>query len=171
MERYLNCDGAYGKYIMQELKLPAAHAAPEAVQAYEALGKKRIHWIDGQNMLGCVQLNTSWYFEANREKLTGENAPTDTYSRWAPHVHDVDEILCFYGSDPYDMYNLNGEIEILIGGETHILTKSSLIYIPAGVPHTPPLVNRVDKPIFHFSMVLSPEYNFKTEGNEEFRAV
>lgn len=168
MEPCQNCEGKYGKLIMQELKLPAIHATPQAVADYEALGRKRIHWIDGDNMPGAFQLNTSWYLAPNREQQLNPDAKTNTYTKWQPHVHDTDEMLCFYGSDPDDPYNLNGEIEIHIDGEPHILTKSSLIFLPAGLPHTPPLVNRVERPIFHFSMVLTSDYHFVTEGGESF---
>lgn len=168
MQTYQNCEGKYGKLIMQELKLPAVHATPQAVASYEALGRKRIHWIDGDNMPGAFQMNTSWYFAPNREQQLNPDAETDVYTKWQPHVHDTDEMLCFYGSNPDDPYNLNGEIEIHIDGEPHILTKSSLIFLPAGLPHTPPLVNRVERPIFHFSIVLTSDYHFVTEGGEAF---
>ena len=82
----------------------------------------------------------------------------------------MDEILCFYGSDPEDPYNLHGEIELILGDESHILTKSSLIYVPAGMRHSTPLVNRIDRPIFHFSMVLNPNYNFVAEDGGTFMA-
>lgn len=70
------------------------------------------------------------------------------------------QMLCFYGSNPDDPYNLNGELEIYIGDEAHILTRSTLIFVPAGVVHSRPLFNRIDQPIFHVSMVLSTEYHF-----------
>ena len=170
MKTVHNCEGVYGKYIMQELKLPPVHATPEAVADYEALGKKRIHWMDNANMPGCCQINTSWYFEANREKQLDPDARTNAYTKWQCHVHDVDEILCFYGSDPLDPYHLHAEIEIVLGDEHHLLTKSSLIYVPAGVSHSTPLVNRIDRPVFHFSMVLGKEYNFVGADGGTFAA-
>jgi len=151
MKTFSDCEGEYGKYIMQELKLPPAQAAPEALGAYEGLGKKYIHWMDDANMPGSNQLLTSWYFEPNRDKqiAPGEVLPC--------HTHTVGEILCYYGSDPTDPYNLHAEIEFIIGDESHIITKSSLIYIPAGVPHSKPLVNAIDRPVFHFAMMLGKE--------------
>jgi len=170
MKQFMNNEGEYGKYVIQDLILPAIHATPEAVADYHAMGRRRIHWVDGAVVPATFQLNTSWYLAPNREQQLNPQGETNTYTKWVPHVHDVDELLCFYGSDPDDQYNLNGEIEIIIGDESHVLTKSSLIFVPAGVPHTPPLVNRVDRPIFHFSMVLNPEYNFVTDEGEAFNA-
>ena len=168
MAIYQNCDGVNGKYIMQELKLPPIHATPEAIAAYESLGKKRIHWMVGQNMPGCCQINTSWYYEANREKQLHPDGETNVYTKWQCHTHDVDEILCFYGSDPEHPYDLCGEIELILGDESHVLTKSSLIYVPAGMKHSTPLVNRIERPIFHFSMVLGSSYSFSAEDGGKF---
>lgn len=170
MEVFRDCEGKYGKYIMQELNLPPVHATPKAVADYEALGKKRIHWMDNANMPGCCQINTSWYFAPNRDQQLDPNADVNVYTKWQCHVHDVDEILCFYGSDPSDPYNLNAEIELIIGDESHVLTKSSLIYVPAGVSHSTPLVNSISKPVFHFSMVMSKVYDFVGADGGKFSA-
>ena len=151
MEVFRNRDGEYGKYIMQELTLPPEQATPEAISAYESLGKKYVYWMDDFNMPGSNQLITAWYFEPNRDKqlAPGEEIPC--------HVHNSGEILCYYGSDPADPYDLHAEIEFVIGDERHVITKSSLIFVPAGVPHSKPLVNSIDRPVFHFAMMLGRE--------------
>lgn len=151
-----NREGKYAQYIMQDLVLPPEQAAPAAVAKYEQDGaKKRLHWIDSGNVPGSFLLNSAWYFKPNRDLLLGPDADNETYGKWECHVHDTDEMLCFYGSDPENPYDLGGEVELIIGGETYILTKSSLIFIPAGIPHSGPLLNRVDRPIFHFAAVLN----------------
>ena len=156
MEKFLNTEGKYGKYIMQELVLPEEKATPEAVAAYEANGRKRIHWLDGDNMPGCWQLNSSWYLETDKAAK-----PDDPNKELKTHVHDVDEILCFTGSDPENPYDLGGVLELIIGDERHVLTKSTLIFIPAGLPHSEPCLVKVTRPIFHFSTVLSKTYEAK----------
>lgn len=153
MKRVYDNEGDYGKYIMQELKLPSHLAAPEALADYEAAGKRRLHWMDSVNMPGSVQIQNAWYVEAGRDYQLRD---TDIES-WPLHVHDTDEILGYYGSDPADFGDLGGEIEMIIDDEIHVLTKSSTIYIPAGIPHSTPILNRVDHPIFHFAMVLSKD--------------
>ena len=165
---FMNQEGEYGKYIMQDLILPETHKNPEILARYARFGK-RIHWIDGNNMPGCFQMNTSWYFGPNKPNIqeavnSAVGGAVSNVSR--PHVHDFDEILGFYGSNPDDMYDLGGEIEIHLNGEKHILTKSTLIYIPAGLHHVPLYINKVDRPIFHFSVVMNSEYTArnKTDG-------
>jgi hypothetical protein len=67
-----------------------------------------------------------------------------------PHVHDYDEVLGLIGTNPDDPYDLCGESEVTLGGEKHIVNKSALIYIPAGLEHGPFRETRIDRPIFHF---------------------
>ena len=74
------------------------------------------------------------------------------------HEHDFDEVFGFYGSDANNPENLNGEIELWIGGERHLLTKSCLIFVPKGVTHCPLILRRIDKPIFMFTSGPSGMY-------------
>jgi len=132
----------YGKYILTELKMPSF--TPEAEAAYNKFGR-RILWMDKNNVPGAFQMNCSWYLK----KL--EKGPRE-------HVHDVDEILGFFGNDPQDPYNLHGEVELWLGDEKQTITQSTMVFIPAGIKHCPLNLIRVDRPIFHFSVVTSGEY-------------
>jgi len=80
------------------------------------------------------------------------------------HVHENAEILGFYGTNPDDPYDLGGEIEVVINGEIHVLTKSSLVFLPGGLPHCPLTITKVDRPIFHFSIVMDPLYTLIADG-------
>ena len=93
--------------------------------------------------------------------LTHYKLPQDIRPMEGPpaHVHeDSCEILGYFGSDPHDPYNLNGEIIYTIDGEEYSITESTLIFLPKGLPHSPYRVVRVDKPIFHFAVL--PERHF-----------
>lgn len=144
-----NKGGQYGKYIVQELQQPETFlsAPPEYQELYKKFSN-RILWIDNNVVPGAFQMNTAWYFAAPERDPIFE-----------VHVHDYSELIGFYGSDPDDPYNLHGEIIFSIDGEAHRLTKSSLIFIPGGVEHNPMRILRVEKPIFHFSVVMNPEYD------------
>lgn len=110
---------------------------------------RRIVWIDGNVTPGAFQMNTAWY------SAVPERDPI-----FEEHCHDdTDELIGFFGSDPSNPNDLGGEIEFSIGGEPHLLTKSSIIFVPAGVPHNPMRILRVDRPIFHFSVVTSAQYD------------
>ena len=162
--QYMNREGEYGHLIMQELVLPASHSAPERMASYQKFGR-RIHWVDANNMPGAFQMNTSWWYRPNREQILS----TPGHAVGKPHSHSYPEILGFYGSNPDDPYDLGGEIELVINGESHILTKSSMVFIPPNLPHCPLLVNRVDseeRPIFHFSVVMNSLYTLERDGKE-----
>lgn len=155
-----NADGEYGKQVLQELILPATHSKPDVLERYAKFGR-RIHWIDTNVVPGSFQMNTSWYFAPNKDIYT-EN-PAGSIGASKPHVHDSDEILGFYGSNPDDPYDLGGEIELTIEGETHILNKSTLVFLPGGMSHCPLFITRVDRPIFHFSIIMDSKYTLQDD--------
>jgi quercetin dioxygenase-like cupin family protein len=137
----------YGKYIVTELKAP--HSDPEVVSRY-AEWAKRILWMDDSVVKGAFQINCSWYCK-----------PNEHLNEW--HTHDTDEIIGFFGGNPEDPYDLGGEIEFWLEDEKHILTRSCLIFIPAGMKHCPLIMRRIDRPIFHFSTVTSGHYEVLKE--------
>lgn len=69
------------------------------------------------------------------------------------------------GGDPDDPAALGGEVELWIEDERHLLTKSCLVYIPAGVHHCPMNFLRVDRPILHFSTGMTAEAYERESGN------
>ena len=155
-----NTDGEYGGQIVQDLILPESHKKPEVLAKYAEYGK-RIHWIDANVVPGSFQMNTSWYFRPNRPDDL-EAAKNDSgMGSQREHIHDSDEILGFYGTDPDDPYNLFGEVELFINGESHIITKSTLVFLPAGMAHCPLYINKVERPIFHFSIVTEAQYTLR----------
>ena len=109
----------------------------------------RIAWIDGNVVPGAFQMNTAWYY------AVPERDPI-----FLEHMHeDADELIGFIGSDPSNPSDLGGEIEFSLNGEAHLLTKSSIIFAPAGLAHNPMRILRVDRPIFHFSVVTTHLYD------------
>ena len=133
----------YGKYIVTELQVPDFQ--PEFVKKYAEFAK-RILWLDDNVVEGAFQMNCSWYLKANDEHLA------------QAHVHDTDEIIGFFGSDPDDPHNLHAEIEFWMEDERHIIIKSCLIFVPRGMKHLPLILKWVDKPIFHFTTVNAGQY-------------
>jgi hypothetical protein len=142
---FLNNDGKNGKYIIQDLKDPNA-GTPEFREMYKKFAH-RILWLDNNVLEGAFQMNTAWYCAVPERDPVFEE-----------HVHDYDELIGFFGSDPDDQYNLNAELEVTIDGELHKITRTSMIYIPANMSHMPLSIKRVDRPVFHFSILIGPEY-------------
>jgi len=131
-------ESKYGKYIVTDLIVPEEKKKIEADYSKYA---KRILWMDKNVVEGAFHMNTAWYM----------NAATTLEDK--PHVHDADEIIGFYGSDPANPHDLYGEIEMWLEDEKHIITKSALLFVPAEMKHCPLILKRVDRPIFHFTIV------------------
>jgi len=76
------------------------------------------------------------------------------------NVHTVDEIFLFLGTDPEDPSDLGGEVEFWIGrgedAEKHIITKSSCVFIPAGLVHAPIVFRKVRRPFKEIVIFTGP---------------
>ncbi len=84
-----------------------------------------------------------------------------------PHVHDFDQVLLFAGSDMADIGELGAEVELCLGEnlETHMITTTTAVAIPRGMPHFPATVNFLDKRFFYYEISIAPVYKetvFKT---------
>jgi hypothetical protein len=79
---------------------------------------------------------------------------------YVPHVHDFDQVLLFAGSDMDDIGELGAEIEFCIGEEmeTHMITTTTAVAIPKGVPHFPATVNILNKRFFFYEISIAAEY-------------
>jgi hypothetical protein len=75
-----------------------------------------------------------------------------------PHIHDFPIIMSFIGANSTDIYDFDAEIEFTIGGEKQVITKTSVVSIPAGTAHCPLVFKRVTKPIAMVEVMLTDNY-------------
>ena len=156
---HINNEGEFGKYIIQQSILPPFLDTSEAKKEYYDIGRRRVLWLDERAAPGCgLTMNSTWILHADRDVQLEREANGSVEEMGKSHSHQGNEILGFLGSNPDDPSDLCGEVEIYIEGEGHLLTKSTYIYLPAGVKHVPLYINRVDRPIFHFFVTLTPSY-------------
>jgi hypothetical protein len=139
-------ESKFGKYIVTDLKSPYD---AEFNAAY-AKWATRVLWIDDKVVEGAFQMNVSWYLKPQ----TGQEP-------LPAHSHDESEIIGFFGNNHEDPHDLGGEVEFWFEDEKHLITRSCLIFVPANITHCPLILKRVDRPIFHFSTVISSEYVMK----------
>ena len=99
---------------------------------------RKIAWMEDSFMPGAMYHEIMWYC-APREP----GPPT--------HTHDFDEIIGFVGGDPEAPKELNAVVRFFLGDEWYTFTKSVLIYVPAGMEHSPISIESVEKPFIHFS--------------------
>ena len=133
------------KYIVTKLQEPESK---KKIAAEYAKFARRILWLDENVVPGAFHMNTAWYLKSNTVELKA-------------HTHDTDEIIGFFGSDPENPHELNGEVEIWLEDEKHVINKTTMVFVPAGMVHCPLAINRVDKPIFHFTTVSGGQYTLK----------
>jgi hypothetical protein len=74
-----------------------------------------------------------------------------------PHSHDFPEMLCFIGGNPVDICDLGAEIEITLGEEreTHTITSTAVVVLPAGLLHCPIVFKKVEKPLVFLEVSLT----------------
>jgi hypothetical protein len=136
----------YGKYIVTDLKAPDFN--PEFIASYKKFAS-RILYMDKNVVPGAFQMNCSWYLKPNSDHLS------------QAHKHNEGEIIGFFSSDYQKPYDLGAEIEFWLEDEKFIITKSAMIFVPGGMRHCPLILLRVDRPVFHFSVLTSGTYEQK----------
>ncbi|HSW57962.1 MAG TPA: hypothetical protein VLH15_06140 [Dehalococcoidales bacterium] len=148
--------GARGtaKYIVDKLvppKVEAPWSPPPPPEAAKGKGG-RILFLDSDIVPGGFYTECVWI--APRPANAPKPAPEQLARFKAsvkPHAHDFAEVLCFFGTDPEDVTKLNSRIELWINDEKHIITRSTMVYLPAGTLHCPLAFPKVGMPIIHFT--------------------
>jgi mannose-6-phosphate isomerase-like protein (cupin superfamily) len=141
-------ESKYGKYIITELKQDIVEAPWSPPVSSVSKGKGgRLLFLDSEVVKGAFYLECVWIMPRTLQKA--EDQPKEVTVK--PHAHEYDEVLCFFGTNPDDFYDLGGEVELWLGDEKHTITKSCIVFIPAGLQHCPLSFIRVDRPIFHFT--------------------
>lgn len=125
-----------GKYANQvvEKYAPVDGRIPEAPPGFLDF----LLWIDGKKLPGAP------YMESVLFKTSNDTGP-------AGHAHDFDEIIGFIGSDPEHPEDLGAEVQLALGERIITIHKSALFYVPRGTTHSPLIVTKLDRPIYHFS--------------------
>jgi quercetin dioxygenase-like cupin family protein len=132
----------YEKLFLTDAKTPLSGTKEAAEYARWAT---RMTWLDSGIIPGAFHFGASWYYKSPDKPLPA-------------HTHDFPEILGFYGCDPQNPRELGGEVEFWIEDEKYIMTKSFLVFIPAGVKHCPLKINRIDRPMFHLGAAPAHDY-------------
>ena len=140
----------YGKYIVNKLIQPAEE--PGWNPPVSAAGKNkggRVLYLDSQIVPGAFYMETVWIMP--RPALSPEEIAAAKKRGPGSHSHDYDEVIAFFGTNHEDPSDLGAEVELWLGDEKHIITKTSLVFIPAGLKHCPLIFLRVDRPVFHYT--------------------
>ncbi len=80
-----------------------------------------------------------------------------------PHIHKDAELLFLIGTDTNNPLDLGAEVELYMGPEMekHVITKSSVVYIPPNFIHCPYIVKRTDRPWIFMEVNQGPVHTEK----------
>jgi hypothetical protein len=136
----------YGKYIITNSRPPNAPPMPPPEPGTKPTGQI-VLFVDDNVLKGAFYLNCALVWGESDEDRAHKS-----------HTHEFDEYIGFQGSNPEDPSDLGGEVEIWLGDEKHMLTKSCAVFVPKGLPHCPIIFRKVDRPIFYFSTAPNAVY-------------
>ena len=110
---------------------------------------KRSAWLDYTVVPGAPYFEAVW---------TMKDIPVGP----PEHVHDFDEYLGFMSGDP-STDELGCTVKFCIDGDELTFTKNFILFIPAGVKHSPFSVTGVTRPVLNYSGGPAVEYLRKYE--------
>ena len=156
-------ESKYGKYICTELKTDIKLPGFKGDQVIRGqtlvngarLPMEHIIWMDSSVIPGAFYGEYMWCWPT-MQKLTREQAKNSRAV--PPHSHPFAEIIGYLGTNTDDPTDLGGEIEFWLEDEQFYLTKSFVVFIPAGMQHCPLRHLRVDRAMFHFTMGPGQKY-------------
>lgn len=160
-------ESKYGKYICTELKqgvvMPGFKGDQKIGQGYRdgyRMPLEHVIWMDEEVIPGAFYAECTWQWPNTMkdqrqmiitpemaERMRKEGGPGIT-----PHSHPFIELFCYFGTNMDDPSDLGGEIEFWLEDEEFRLTKSFIVYIPAGMMHCPLRFHRMDAPMFHLTV-------------------
>jgi hypothetical protein len=115
----------------------------------------RLLWMDDTKVKGAsLYMECIWLWEGKTTSGTTEE----------PHAHDFTEVIGFISTDPENPRELGARMEIILGDETHFLTKSCLVHVPAGMKHCPLTFREVNRPVFFFTLAPISRYGRNPAG-------
>lgn len=135
-------EGTYAKHVVYRYE-PSSGIIPEGPEGFLQL----LIWMAGDKVEGAP------YLELCRFMRVNPDGPPE-------HKHPKDEFIGFIGTDPENPGELGGTITFRLGGEDIPTTKSTVVYVPGDVPHSPIIVPELNAPdVIHFSGSVASEYD------------
>ena len=112
-------------------------------------GVKSTHIMSADESVqkGFFHVDCTWLWSGGAKEPVGE-----------PHTHKFSQVIGLIGGTPADPHDLGGEVTLWLEGHKETITRSCLIFIPAGVVHGPFLVSKVVRPIFFVDIAMTGKY-------------
>jgi len=142
--KYANCLVSKPGMFPPELQSKAGGTGKELI-----LGIKATHLMtaDAGVQSGFFSVDCTWLWSGIAREPVGES-----------HTHDFSHVIGFIGGHQADPYDLGGEIAVWLDGVKEVLTRSCLVFVPAGVVHGPVLFNKINRPVFFITIAMTGKY-------------
>jgi hypothetical protein len=164
-------ESKYGKYICTELKqgvVMPGFKGPQTIGQGYLDGYRRplehVIWMDEEVIPGAFYAECTWQWPASMPGQRQRIITPEMVKKMKegpgikPHSHPFIELFCYFGTNMDDPSDLGGEIEFWLEDEEFRLTRSFMIYIPAGMMHCPLIFHRMDAPMFHLTVGPGHKY-------------
>ncbi len=119
----------------------------------QAGGRATISRLDSNVIKGSNYYSIHW------------NPASDTpYGGHPPHIHKDAELIFLIGTDTNNPLDLGAEVEFCMGKEMeqHIITQSSVVYIPPNFIHCPYVIRKADRPWIFIQVNQGPAHTEKS---------
>lgn len=131
--------------VLKDFSVVGTGSAPPPPRNPDLKAARVLH-LEDDIAEGSFYVDFVWIYEGNG----GAPAPE--------HSHDWEELIAMAGCDPANPHDLGGTMSIVLGDETHYITKSSLVCIPKGLKHCPWKFHDIKKPTLVFTAGPSGMY-------------
>ena len=136
--------------------------SPETLKKWAEMGKKNSSTTEGDRLLDLDSIEGAPYIDFVYMWKGSEKGPNHQ-----EHSHDWGEVFGFIGTGGKgNTSDLGGELEFWLNGEKHLITNSSLVWVPPNLKHCPIQFNRIDRPYILFTLGMTRKYSLNPQGKE-----
>jgi hypothetical protein len=102
--------------------------------------------VDQNRLESSFAVDCTWFWCSNPNQIVDGSRTSDR-----------NQVIGLVGADPEAPSSLAGEITIWVDGKKNLLNKSSLVFVPAGIPFGPVQINHMKQPIFYTTIGIRPD--------------
>jgi hypothetical protein len=106
----------------------------------------RVLKVDQNRLEDFFSVDCTWFWRSNANQIVDITS-----------ISDRNQVIGLIGADPENPFSLAGEMTIWVDGQKNILNKSSLVFVPAGVPFGPVQINHIEHPVFYSVIGMCPD--------------
>jgi hypothetical protein len=110
--------------------------------------------VDPNRLPDFMSVDCTWFWRSQPNQIVD-----------GARISAENQVIGLIGAYPEDPFSLAGEMTVWIDGKKNVLKKSSLIFVPAGVPFGPVQINHMEHPIFYTAMGVLPDPREKRDPN------